>query len=116
MVIDDECIDLVDGFTHGYTQDPKRHMDGADDDLTPYKDGFYEHLMDARRYICICRRHTGRSRKPGSRKIPAGFNTMEGWKFQERFDPYGREMLPFSTDETPAVEETRNAHYSFGEE
>jgi phage terminase large subunit len=58
LVISEECYDLIDGFSFGYTQDPRRHVDGADDELTPYKDGYFEHCLS------------------GSTRV----RTLQGWK------------------------------------
>lgn len=45
MIIHPRCKTLIEGFRGGY------HREQGED--KPHKDGFYEHLMDALRYLCL---------------------------------------------------------------
>lgn len=49
------CSTLIDAFSFGYTQvDEQSHSRiGTRDELKPYKDGYYEHVMDCTRYIMV---------------------------------------------------------------
>lgn len=108
LMLNSTCVELIDGFTFGYTQDPRKHTDGSDDELSPYKDGYYEHLMDALRYVIVCNRHTGKSRKPsGRRSGPKGLWTNEGVEEHKMYDGYRIvETEEFKPEERP--------YYGFG--
>jgi hypothetical protein len=49
---DEDCELLIEGFELGYVYDQEEIQKG-DDDLSPKKDGYYEHPMDALRYLLI---------------------------------------------------------------
>jgi hypothetical protein len=84
LVISQECTELIDGFVFGYVQDPKRHQEGTSDELQPYKDGYFEHLMDALRYIVVNTRHSKRSRM-GNRRTQGAPGK---WVAEEQWDGY----------------------------
>lgn len=113
LVISQECTDLVDGFVFGYVQDPKRHQEGVSDELTPYKDGFFEHLMDALRYIIVCNRHSKRSRL-GNRRTQGKAGK---WVAEEQWDGYRKkwysEDAVYGTVGERAPD--RPATYNFGD-
>jgi hypothetical protein len=81
---DEDCELLIEGFELGYVYDQDELQKGSDD-IAPKKDGFYEHSMDALRYLLINhfdkyyknREHTRSSgKKP---KVPY-YNFMRGKK------------------------------------
>jgi hypothetical protein len=50
LLIDPECEILIEAFEGGYC-----NMKGLrDDDIRPMKDGVFDHIMDAFRYITMC--------------------------------------------------------------
>jgi hypothetical protein len=51
LLINPSCKILLDAFKGGYRYPEER--DGSPEDENPQKDGYYDHLMDALRYLCV---------------------------------------------------------------
>ena len=80
LVVSTKCQDIIDGFQGGYHY-PDKDVPGE----VPEKDGYYDHLMDALRYIVVNARV-----KPEQVTFPKAFNAGLGFTTGGR----GRQVQP----------------------
>jgi len=104
LIVDGSNAQLVaDAFHIGYVQDPRYDEEQKPDMLVPFKDGFYDHAMDALRYILVHLRGDARQRK-GLRK------PKRQWKpFANADGAYDNQIIQGESSTSK-----RSAWYGFG--
>ncbi|MDE2104430.1 MAG: phage terminase large subunit [Patescibacteria group bacterium] len=104
LVVDPRNAQLVaDAFHFGYVQDPKFDEENKPDELVPYKDGYWEHPMDALRYILVHIRGDYRSRKIRSQA------KRQRWKFAPQHNEGYMDRYDDRAPDGP-----RGPYYGFG--
>lgn len=97
--------ELADAFEYGYTQE----VDNIRDEIVPVKDGYYEHIMDAARYILV------NIREVEARSTPTSYEKNKAWRPYNTVRPgMVLEAREFYANQRKSKHVRTRARYNFG--